>query len=63
MQKCKDCNASLEKRGRSIRCSRCAALRRYIKKNGKSPDRLIANCEICGKEFADYESNRGRKSL
>jgi adenylate kinase family enzyme len=57
-KKCIDCGTELSGYGLPLRCKPCAARKRYIKKFGAPPERIIANCEVCGKEFSDYASNR-----
>lgn len=58
MKRCLDCSSSLTGHGLPKRCRPCAARHRYILKNGQPPERIIANCGTCGKEFTDYASNR-----
>lgn len=59
MKNCIDCNKVLTGHSKnSLRCKSCAARARYVAKNGKPPEIIIAQCEVCDKEFQDYASNR-----
>lgn len=58
---CLDCGIILTGHNKSIRCRSCAARERYIQRYGKPPERIVAKCAVCDKEFSDYASNR-RKS-
>lgn len=60
-RECIDCKKPLKGHGNPIRCHRCAALKRYTDKFGKPPERIIAKCEVCEKEFSDYATNRKKQ--
>jgi len=60
IKECKDCGKTLTGHGSPKRCKRCAARQRYIDIHGKPPEMIIANCDVCGKEYADYKSNHAK---
>ena len=62
-KRCLDCKRRLTGHGNSKRCRRCAARHRYVVEHGKPPDRIVAKCEVCRKQFSDYASNRRRSKV
>lgn len=57
-KRCVDCHKILTGHGTPLRCAHCAARKRYIDIHGTPPERIIAKCGVCEKEFSDYATNR-----
>lgn len=55
---CIECGTELKGHHKPLRCKSCSARHNYFKKYGKPAEILALKCEVCGKEWRDYASNK-----